>query len=86
MISKKQIFSQSPTTEKEKKLKNHDQIIPNSDISTDSGELYRDENHAPRVEIFNSGNPLSEEIWQDCLTDAENLEEIALELARSNRS
>jgi hypothetical protein len=86
---KKQKASRSPSSQEDKKIKNHDQHTSIPDIPTDSGELPNDQN--PRycwgaAEILKSKDPPPEDIWDSCLTDAENPEELILELSRPNRS
>jgi hypothetical protein len=81
--------SESPSIQEDKKSKNQDQLTSNSDIPTDSDELF--DFQTPQyiwgtIENLNSEDPPPEEIWDVCLTDADNPEEITLELSRPNRS
>lgn len=85
----RKISPQSPSIEDETKIKNQVQSTSNSDIPTDSGELSNVEKARycwGATEILNSKDPPSEDIWETCLTDADNPEEITLELTRPNRS
>jgi hypothetical protein len=86
---KVQKASESPSIQEDTKIKTNDQLTSNSDPPTDSIELpkVKKQKHCwGATEILNSKDPSPEDIWDSCLTAADNLEEIILENSRSNRS
>jgi hypothetical protein len=86
---KVQKASQSSPIQEDKKIKTNDQLTSNSDPPKDSDELpkVKKQKHCwGATEILNSKDPPPEDIWDSCLTDAENPEELILELSRPNRS
>jgi hypothetical protein len=86
---KKQKASESPSIQEDKKIKTNDQLTSNSDPPKDSDELPKVEKTRyvwGATEILKSKDPPPEDIWDFCLTAADNPEEIILELSRPNRS
>jgi hypothetical protein len=81
--------SESPPIQEDIKNKNHDQLTSNSCLPTNSHEQPKAEKTRyvrGATEILKSKDPPPEDIWDNCITDADDPEETDWELSKPSRS